>query len=67
MTSKRSDVNWNLCIATHTNYLLNFKSASNLVPYLSLSTVVLNSRIDQENYGFPNFHTSNNHLKTGFC
>ena len=23
--------------------------------------------IDKENYGFPNFHTSNNHLKTGFC
>ena len=35
---------------------------------LSLSTVVLNSiGIDKENYGLPNFHTSNNHLKTGFC
>ena len=34
---------------------------------ISLSTVVLNSRIDKENYGFPDFHTSNNHLKTDFC
>ena len=23
-------------------------------------------QINKENYGFPNFHTSNNHLKTGF-
>ena len=35
--------------------------------YMSLSTVVLNSRIDKERYGFPNFHTFNNHLKTNFC
>ena len=34
---------------------------------ISLSTVVLNSRDRKENYGFPNFHTSNNHLKTDFC
>ena len=23
--------------------------------------------IKKENYGFQNFHTSNNHLNTGFC
>ena len=34
---------------------------------ISLSTVVLNSRDRQGNYGFPNFHTSSNHLKIGCC
>ena len=31
MTSKESHVNWDSCIATHTNYLLKFKLAFNLV------------------------------------
>ena len=40
-----------------------------LYKYLSLGTVVLYLIvvIDKENYGFHNFHTSNNQLKTGFC
>ena len=36
--------------------------------YISLSTIAyLIVGIDKENYGFLNFHTSNNQLKTGFC
>ena len=42
-------------------------SPSKVSELTSLSMVVLNSKVDKENYGFPNFHTSNNHLKTGFC
>ena len=34
MTSKESNVNWDSCIATHTNHLLKLKLAFNLVPYL---------------------------------
>ena len=30
--SKESRLNWDSCIATHTNHLLKFKSAFNLVP-----------------------------------
>ena len=35
MTSKESHLNWDSCIATHTNRLLKFKSAFNLVNYYS--------------------------------
>ena len=34
--------------------------------YVSLSTVVLNSR-DQGKLWLPHFYTFKNHLKTGFC
>ena len=35
--------------------------------FISLIMVVLDSRVWQGNHSFPNFHTSNNHLKTDFC
>ena len=60
-------VHLNVSWETHSFELFDLKIELLVENSVSLSTVVLNSRIDKENYGFPNFHTSNNHLKTDFC